>query len=61
MIKNNQQMLNRLHIALDVLVLALSYTLAWGILVFRNSLLTPERGLLAARYYFLAPLSYRCI
>ncbi len=54
MIKNNQQMLNRLHIALDVLVLALSYTLAWGILVFRNSLLTPERGLLAARYYFLA-------
>ena len=54
MIKNNQQMLNRLHIALDVLVLALSYTLAWGTLVFRNSLLTPERGLLAARYYFLA-------
>ena len=54
MIKNNQQMLNRLHLVLDVLVLALAYALAWGILVIRTSLLTPERGLLPAQYYFLA-------
>ncbi len=54
MIKNNQQMLNRLHVILDVLVMALAYALAWGLLVIRTSLVTPERGLLPAQYYFLA-------
>ncbi len=56
MIKNNQQMLNRLHVILDVLVLVLAYALAWGALVLRTRFLTPERGLLPAQYYFSALL-----
>ncbi len=52
MIKNNQQTLNRLHVILDMLVLIASYALAWGILVLRNRLVSPENGLLAPRYYF---------
>ncbi len=54
MIKNNQQMLNRLHVVLDVLVMAVSYVLAWVLLVVRNRLVTPDRGLLAPQYYFAA-------
>ncbi len=54
MIKNNQQMLNRLHVVLDVLVMALAYALAWGILVIRTGLVTPDRGLLPPQYYFSA-------
>ncbi len=52
MIKNNQPMLNRLHIALDVLVMVVSYALAWTGLYVGNILFTPDRGLLPPRYYF---------
>lgn len=45
-------MLNRLHIALDVLVMAVSYALAWLGLYVGNLLFTPDRGLLPPRYYF---------
>lgn len=52
MIKSNQSMLNRLHVILDVLVMALSYGLAWVCLYVGNRLFTPDRGLLPPRYYF---------
>ncbi len=45
-------MLNRLHLFLDILVLVAAYALAWCCLVLRNTLLTPERGLLPPQYYF---------
>ncbi len=54
MIKNNQQMLNRLHVFLDAVVMALSYVLAWGVLVLRTGFFAPDRGLLSPRYYFSA-------
>lgn len=53
MIKNNQPMLNRLHIVLDVLVMAVSYALAWVCLYVGNRLFTPDRGLLPPQYYFV--------
>lgn len=54
MIKNNQQMLNRLHVFLDVLVIVASYALAWGCLVIGNMLFAPGRGVLPPEYYFSA-------
>ncbi len=54
MIKNNQQMLNRLHVFLDVLVITISYAFSWVCLVVGNRLFSPDRGLLAPEYYFMA-------
>lgn len=56
MIKDNQKKLNGFHVALDGLVIIISYTLAWLLLVAGNRLFNPGVGVLAPRYYFAALL-----
>lgn len=51
MIKDNQKRLNRFHIVLDALVVALSYIISWYVVVVR----LPEHiGVLTPEVYFLA-------
>jgi len=52
MIKNNQQKLNKLHVVLDALVIALSYTIAWAMLVLGNRLFSPHKQVLPPAFYF---------
>ncbi len=52
MIKNNQQKLNKLHVVLDALVIALSYTIAWAMLVVGNQLFSPHKQVLPPLFYF---------
>lgn len=52
MIKNNQQKLNKLHVVLDALVIALSYTIAWAMLVVGNQLMSPHKQVLPPWFYF---------
>ena len=53
MIKSNQQKLNRLHVALDAMVIAVSYVIAWAMLLLGNRLFSPGTQVLPPRYYFV--------
>ncbi|MGP1589678.1 MAG: undecaprenyl-phosphate glucose phosphotransferase [Oribacterium sp.] len=55
MIKDMQKQLNRLHVLLDALTLALSYLLAWYILI-KTRIFPEGHGVLPARVYFTALL-----
>lgn len=56
LIKDNQKVLNRVHIVLDAMVIVVSYVLAWY-LKFRSGILDFEHlGFLRARVYFSALL-----
>lgn len=52
MIKHNQQKLNKLHVVLDALVIALSYTIAWAMLVIGNRINSPHIQVLPPWFYF---------
>lgn len=52
MIKNNQKKLNGLHVALDGLMIILSYTIAWMGLYLGNRWFNPGTGLLPPEIYF---------
>ncbi len=52
MIKNNQKKLNGLHVALDGLMIILSYTIAWTGLYLGNLWFNPGTGLLPPEIYF---------
>ena len=58
MIKDNQQIFNRLHFVIDAIVIALSYLFAWY-LKFKSGLLDYEMGLSMETYfmalYFIVP------
>ncbi|MBQ7581969.1 MAG: undecaprenyl-phosphate glucose phosphotransferase, partial [Lachnospiraceae bacterium] len=58
MIKDNQRIFNRLHVAIDAVVVALSYLFAWY-LKFKSGLLDYEMGLSMETYfmalYFIIP------
>lgn len=53
MIKNNQQRLNRMHVLLDALVIAVSYGIAWGLLILGNQLFSPHKQVLSPQFYFV--------
>jgi len=53
MIKNNQQRLNRMHVLLDALVIAVSYGIAWGLLILGNRLFSPHKQVLSPQFYFV--------
>jgi FlaA1/EpsC-like NDP-sugar epimerase len=53
MIKDNQQHFNRLHILIDILVIALSYVFAWW-LKFQSGILNRELGVLSFSFYMSA-------
>lgn len=52
MIKDNQKKLNRFHVVIDAAVIAVSYILAWFIMLTENRILRPHWDILAAKYYF---------
>ena len=58
MIKDNQQIFNRLHVVVDALVIAVSYLFAW-FLKFKSGMLEYDRGLSDLTYfralYFIIP------
>ncbi len=56
MIKSNQQRLNRVHVVLDALFIALSYTLAWYIRI-GSGWMKNEGEVLPAPTYFIALLA----
>lgn len=56
MIKDNQKKLNGFHVVLDAVIIVLSYTLAWMLLVVGNRLFRPGIEVLAPQYYFAALL-----
>ncbi|MDO4329304.1 MAG: undecaprenyl-phosphate glucose phosphotransferase [Lachnospiraceae bacterium] len=53
MIKDNQKSLNRSHVILDAFVIALSYTLAWYLVIESGIFLEAGTGVLAPSVYFL--------
>ncbi len=53
MIKDNQQHFNRLHVLIDILVIALSYVFAWW-LKFQSGILDRELGVLPFSFYMSA-------
>ena len=52
MIKDNQKKLNGLHVVLDGLVVAASYSMAWTCLYLRNRLFNPQIHILPPKFYF---------
>lgn len=53
MIKNNQQLLNRIHILLDAVVMVISYVLAW-FLRFRSGIFALDAWYLSLQTYMMA-------
>ena len=53
MIKDNQKMLNRMHVLLDILVTVVAYALAWFIVI-SGKVLPLDEGVLKPQVYFMA-------
>ncbi len=56
MIKDNQKKFNGFHVALDGLVIILSYVIAWLLLLLGNRIFSPYKQVLPPQYYFAALL-----
>ncbi|MDF2888918.1 MAG: Undecaprenyl-phosphate glucose phosphotransferase [Lacrimispora sp.] len=56
MIKDNQKKFNGFHVALDGLVIILSYVIAWLLLLLGNWIYSPDKQVLPPQYYFAALL-----
>ena len=54
MIKDNQKVFNRLHLIMDILIVIISYAMAWFLhfQVFND--FGPDMGILPAEYYMRA-------
>ena len=56
MIKDNQKKFNGFHVALDGLVIIMSYVIAWLLLLLGNRIFSPYKQVLPPQYYFAALL-----